>query len=105
MWLWKLFFMAVIMVLLLGFAIQNLDQRVEVTIYKWHFIEVPLILVMFESFVAGVVVLFLFTAVHDLQMRGQLHRQCGEVKRLKEELASLRNMPFEEEIPKEEEKS
>jgi len=103
MWLWKLFLMAVIMVLLLGFAIQNLDQRVEVTVYKWHFIQVPLILVMFESFVAGVVVLFLFTAFHHLQMRGQLRKQRGEVRRLKEELSSLRDMPFEEETPKEEE--
>jgi uncharacterized integral membrane protein len=102
MWLWRLFFLALIMVLLLGFAIQNLEQKVEVVLYKWHFTQVPLILVMFESFVVGVVILFIFTAVHDLQMRRELRRQRGEVKRLKEELSSLRNIPFEEETPKEE---
>lgn len=102
MWLWRLFFLALIMVLLLGFAIQNLEQKVEVALYKWHFTQVPLILVMFESFVVGVVILFIFTAVHDLQMRRELRRQRGEVKRLKEELSSLRNIPFEEEPPKEE---
>lgn len=102
MWLWRLFFLALIMVLLLGFAIQNLEQKVEVVLYKWHFTQVPLILVMFESFVVGVLILFIFTAVHDLQMRRELRRQRGEVKRLKEELSSLRNIPFEEETPKEE---
>jgi len=35
-------------------------------------------------------------------MRRELRRQRGEVKRLKEELSSLRNIPFEEETPKEE---
>jgi len=102
MWLWRLFFLALIMVLLLGFAIQNLEQKVEVVLYKWHFTQVPLILVMFESFVVGVLILFIFTVVHDLQMRRELRRQRGEVKRLKEELSSLRNIPFEEETPKEE---
>ncbi len=102
MWLWKLFLLAVIMVLLLGFAIQNLDQKVEVTVYRWHFTQVPLILVMFESFVVGVVVLFLFTAIHDLQMRRELRKHKSEVKKLREELSSVRNIPFEEEIPKEE---
>jgi len=61
MWLWRLFFLALIMVLLLGFAIQNLEQKVEVVLYKWHFTQVPLILVMFESFVVGVLILFIFT--------------------------------------------
>lgn len=97
MWILRWFFIAVIMILVLAFAIQNLDQRTVVRFYKWESAELPLILFLFEAFVLGLLVWFLVAVFHELQLRSEIRHIRKENRKLQAELTALRNLPLEEE--------
>ena len=102
MWIFRLLLIAVIMILVLGFALQNLEQRTVVRFYRWESAELPLILFLFEAFVVGLIVWFLVAIFHDLQLRSEIRRIRKENKKLRSELTALRNLPLEEEESAEE---
>jgi uncharacterized integral membrane protein len=97
MWIFRWLFIAIVMILVLAFALQNLEQRTVVRFYTWETAELPLILFLFEAFVVGLIVWFLVAIFHDLQLRSEIRRIRKENKKLRSELTALRNMPLEEE--------
>jgi len=97
MWILRLFFIAVIMIVVLAFALQNLEQRTVVRFWSWQSAELPLILFLFEAFVVGMLVWFLVAIFHELQLRSEIRHIRKENKKLKTELTALRNLPLEEE--------
>lgn len=102
MWILRWFFIAVVMILVLAFALQNLEQRTVVRFWYWESAELPLILFLFEAFVVGLLVWFLVAIFHELQLRSEIRHIRKENKKLREELTALRNLPLEEEeIPEE----
>lgn len=97
MWILRWLFIAIVMILVLAFALQNLEQRTVVRFYTWESAELPLILFLFEAFVVGLIVWFLVAIFHDLQLRSEIRRIRKENKKLRSELTALRNLPLEEE--------
>ena len=95
MWILRLFFIAVIMIVVLAFALQNLEQRTVVRFWSWQSAELPLILFLFEAFVVGLLVWFLVAIFHELQLRSEIRHIRKENKKLKAELTALRNLPLE----------
>jgi uncharacterized integral membrane protein len=101
MWILRWLFIAIVMIMVLAFALQNLEQRTVVRFYTWESAELPLILFLFEAFVVGLIVWFLVAIFHDLQLRSEIRRIRKENKKLRSELTALRNLPLEEEESKE----
>jgi len=96
MWMLKWLGVALLLILLLGFSMMNLDQFVDIDLFFWQFQEVPLILVVFESFVGGMLVWFIIAFVNELKLRGQLRSLSRDRDEVHEELQALRNQPLEE---------
>ena len=101
MWMLKWLGIAILLILLLGFSIQNLDQTVDVDLLFWSFQDVPLISVIFVTFIVGMMVWFVIAMVNELKLRAELRQTHRQRDELRGELQAMRNMPFEE--PEEEE--
>jgi len=97
MWILRWFFIAVIMILVLAFALQNLEQRTVVRFWSWESAELPLIFFLFEAFVVGLLVWFLVAIFHQLQLRSEIRQMRKENKKINAELTALRNLPLQEE--------
>lgn len=104
MWMLKWFGVALLLIVLLGFSIMNIGQQVDINLFFWQFQEVPLILVIFEAFIAGMLVWFLIAFINELKLRADIRNAKRELEDLHEELQALRNMPLQEpfgEVPEE----
>lgn len=96
MWMLKWLGIAALLIVLLGFAMLNVDQQVDVDFFIWQFQDVPLILVIFEAFIAGMLVWFLIAFVNELKLRNELRTLRRGHEELSRELQALRNQPLED---------
>ncbi|MDZ7260797.1 MAG: LapA family protein [candidate division KSB1 bacterium] len=97
MWIVRWLLWAVLMLLIIYFAIQNTAQNVTVSFIKWESPKLPLWVVMYLSFAAGVLVWVFASIVRIMQMKTELKKVIKENKKLKEELDQMRNVSIEEE--------
>ncbi|GEM_PF-676666 len=95
MWVIRYFIITVVILLLMGFAIQNSYQKVSVNLLNHKYEDIPLILVLFESFVLGIIFWFALSMFHFLRLHTTIGRQKKENKKLLEEIKAIRNMPLE----------
>lgn len=98
MWVLRAILVALIVVCIVAFALYNVssDQTVTVHLIWAKFVEVPLITVVFWSFVAGVLVsLLLFISVY-IKLSVQLRAAWKQARALEREVTVLRNRPIEE---------
>ncbi len=100
MWIFRALLLAILVILLIAFAYNNLnpDQVVDVHLspLAHDYVDVPLVTVVFSAFVAGAVLallLFLTGHINQLLVIRNLRRQ---VKALETELSVLRNRPIED---------
>ncbi|MFO7891534.1 MAG: LapA family protein [bacterium] len=98
MWIFKWIFGALLIIIILGFAIQNQEQTVSVHIIKWQSPIVPLYLIVYLSFIAGLVTWLIVSSFKIFSMKGNNLSLQKELKKVKEELNRLRNANIEEEI-------
>jgi uncharacterized integral membrane protein len=82
---------------MIGFVVLNSQPRVDLDIFGQKVINIPLSLVCFYSFIAGMIFILVFALADDIILRNNLHRARKENADLKKELNALRNLPFEEE--------
>lgn len=98
MWVVRAILVALVVVLIIAFVVHNYDpgNEVDIDLIYVTFAGVPVVTVVFWSFVAGVAVsLLLFISVYiglSVQLRGT-RRYIGA---LEEEVTVLRNRPIEE---------
>ena len=95
MWIFRWLAMLLVIFLVTGFALQNLD-RVDVTLLGWHSGFVPLFWVIFASFAAGVVLFFIVSLFFQVKYRREIHRYKKEIDQLKAELDRVRIITLEE---------
>jgi len=100
MWIIRWVFVLLIMVILLWFSLQNLDQFVTIKFWKYQVVDVPMIMALFVSFIIGALVWFLVALFQMLQVKTEMHGIRRENSKLQRELADLRNMSIEEDTPK-----
>jgi uncharacterized membrane protein YciS (DUF1049 family) len=98
MWVVRAALIALVVVIVVAFAFYNVgtEQRVAINLIWAKYVDVPLTVVVFWSFVAGVAVsLVLFVTVY-LRQALDLRSARRRVKGLEQELTVLRNRPIEE---------
>ncbi len=100
MWVFRALLLAILVILLIAFAYNNLlpDQVVDVHLspLAHDYVDVPVVTVVFWAFVAGAalaLLLFLTGYINQLIVIRHLRRQ---VKALETELSILRNRPIED---------
>lgn len=89
---------------LLILAILNTNQSINLNFYHWKtFSDVPLWVVIFASLAIGVIVSAIVGISEHLKLRLQISRQKKKIKKLEEEISSLRNIPIAQAIEQQEE--
>jgi uncharacterized integral membrane protein len=95
MWFLKNIAWLITMVVVIAFFVANHTERITgVNLLYQRWSNVPAFLALFIAFVTGMLVAFILTFVQYLRSRAVAQRLSQEVKDLKEELATLRNLPL-----------
>ncbi len=92
-----LIFVIIVIGFLIGFVVLNSQPRVNLDLFGQKIDNLPLSLVCFYSFAAGMIFILVFALADDIILRRNLHRARKDNADLKKELDALRNLPFEEE--------
>jgi uncharacterized integral membrane protein len=77
---------------------QNGNSLVDVSILLWTFKDLPLTLVLIETFAIGVFFTIIVAIIDEIRLKNRIWRSQSEIRELKKELAALRNIPVEEAI-------
>ncbi len=98
MWVIRAIIIALLVIVVVAFAYFNFSpsQKVDVNLIYVKYLDVPLVTVVFWSFVAGVLVsLVLFISVY-IRLSVDIRTASRRVTALEGEVAVLRNRPIEE---------
>ena len=99
MWIIRWIVSAILVILIIGFAMQNTDVMVPVKFWKWQTsTDLPLWVVMYASFVTGMLFWVVISIIQMVGLRSENRAQKKEVKKLKDELNRLRNVSVEESL-------
>jgi uncharacterized integral membrane protein len=100
MWALRTFLIIVLIILVVGFAIYNSEEKVSVNLYGTEY-EVPMIFVGFWALVIGMILSFVLGVSYYFKMHSELRILKKENKKLMDEVTALRNLPLEETEEKE----
>lgn len=100
MWILRTLVVIVLIILIVGFAIYNSEEKVAVNLYGWLYYGVPMIFVAFWALVVGMLISFALGIGYYFKMYSELRNQRRENQKLLEEITALRNLPLEEEEDK-----
>jgi uncharacterized integral membrane protein len=98
MWLFRWILTIFFILIVLLFAIQNQDQEVSVRFLNHETSGLPLYLILYIAFAAGILFWFLFSTLYVLKIKGQMRKFQKENQKIKQELNRLRNANIEEEL-------
>ncbi|NOY78178.1 MAG: DUF1049 domain-containing protein [Calditrichaeota bacterium] len=99
MWLVKWIVGIFLVLAILGFALQNQHQVVQVYVANWVSPEVPLYFVIYIAFALGMITSILFALVKIFQLNQDNRKIKKERNELEEELRKLRNLSISDETP------
>lgn len=97
MWAIKWFLAVILILLVLGFALQNSNQPVTVKLGMSEFQQVQLWMVIYSSFALGVLFWLVVSVFQVVQLKSEIRRLKKRNKAIQNELDNLRNLPIEEE--------
>ncbi len=98
MWIVRWILIALLILIVLGFALQNQDQTVSVRILKWQSPILPLYLFLYVSFGAGLLFWVLISALNAIKMKGEIFKLNRENRKIRDELNRLRNVTIEDDL-------
>ena len=100
MWVIRSILILLIVIVVIAFAYNNFgpDQKVDVFLQPFfhNYVDVPLVTVVFWSFVAGVILSLLLFITMYIKQTVDLHSARKRIRALQSEVAILRNRPIEE---------
>jgi uncharacterized integral membrane protein len=96
MWVIRYFLLLVLIVVILGFAIYNSAQRIDINLPGRQFFDVPIMIVILCAFCVGLLVSFILTMAHSFKMSALVRNGKRRVDQLEMELAALRNRSLED---------
>jgi uncharacterized integral membrane protein len=99
MWIIKSALGLVIFLAFLGFSFQNSYQVTTVNIAGKQYSSIPLIIVLYIAFSAGVIFWFIVSIFQYLKHTSQVSELKRKNKQLLDEIKALRNLPLEEIAP------
>jgi uncharacterized integral membrane protein len=74
---------------------QNGNTLIDISILVWSFHNIPLTLVLIETFAIGVIFTIIVAVIDEIRLKNRLWRKRNEINELKKELTALRNLPVE----------
>jgi len=98
MWIVRWILGAVIIVAVLGFALQNQEQTATIQLLNWQSPVMPLYLYLYFAFGTGLIFWSLVSAFNIFKLRGKIGKIERENKKLNKELDRLRNAAIEEDV-------
>ena len=98
MWVIKWILGALLIVIVLGFALQNQYQMVQVRILNWISPELPLYLIVYISFAFGLFTWLIASIFKIMQLKVETRQWKKKVDELQDELNRLRNLSVEEAV-------
>ena len=98
MWAIKWFLAVILILLVLGFALQNSNQQVTVVFLSdvWEFQQVQLWMVIYCSFGLGVLFWLVVSVFQVIQLKSEIRRLKKRNRAIQNELDNLRNLPIED---------
>ncbi len=85
----------IVLAIIIGFSVYNAAPRVEVNLIKASY-EVPLVVVVYWSFLAGMVVAFLLVLSYIVKLQTDRRMDRQYKRSLEMEVSALRNRTIEE---------
>ena len=98
MWIVRWTLIVIVIIAIIGFSLQNQEEKVQVHIGTYTTSEMPLYFALYIAFSLGLVVFLLISIYNLLQLRTEIGRHRRDNRKLKEELDRLRNISIEEEV-------
>lgn len=100
MWVLRWLGAAIIILVILGFALQNSDKQISVVFVKgvYETGELPLWLIIYCSFGLGMIFWLFFSIFQVFGLKSQIRRMKNENLKLQKELDNLRNLSIEEDV-------
>lgn len=100
MWIVRTVLVLLLLLLVVGFAYNNIGPEQKVAVHLQplfpNYVDVPLLTVVFWSFVGGAVLsMLLFVSIY-LKLSVQAHSARKRIRALESEVTILRNRPIEE---------
>lgn len=86
MWIIRWTLIVILIVVVLGFALQNQGDSVTIHFLSWESGEIPLYLALFASFAVGMLAFLLIASVSHLQVVSELKKARKESRKLQNEL-------------------
>jgi len=99
MWIIRSGIILIIFLMLLGFSFENNYQLTTVNLLGKQYEGLPLMIVVFVSFAAGVIFWFIVSVFQYFRITGQMNEFKRKNKQLLEEIKALRNLPLDEVSP------
>ncbi len=98
MWVFRSVLILLVIAIIVGFALYNSgpDQTVNVNLIYAQRMDVPVITVVFWSFILGALIAWLLFISIYLKQTNQLREANKSIKGLISEVTALRNRPIEE---------
>ena len=96
MWIVKYLLMLIMVLAVLGFSIMNNYQLTTVNVFGKQYSGVPLMVIMYVAFAAGVVFWFIISLFQYFRLTAQVAESKRKNKQLLDEIKTLRNMPLDE---------
>lgn len=85
----------IVLAIIIGFSVYNAGPRVDVDLVRATY-NVPLVVVVYWSFLAGMVVAFLLTLSYIVKVQAERRTERHDKRRLELEISALRNRSIEE---------
>ncbi len=92
MWAIKWFMSVILILVILGFALQNSEEAVSVALLTWKYDAVQLWMVIYISFGLGVLFWLMVSIFQVLELKNVIRRLKKNQHEMESELDSLRNL-------------
>ena len=100
MWAVRAVLVTILLIMVVAFAYNNMNtgQLVDVNLkpFYYNYADVPLVTVVFWSFVAGIILAMILFITTYIKLSMQIHGTKKKIKALEQEVSVLRNRPIEE---------
>jgi len=90
----RAFLVLIVLAVIIGFSVYNAGPRVDVDLVKAQY-NVPLVVVVYWSFLAGMLVAFLLAVSYVLKIQADRRLDRVAKRRLEMEISALRNRTIE----------
>ncbi len=87
---------ALLILVVLGFALQNQSETVSVRILKWQSPVLPLYMILYIAFAAGLLFWVLMSAMTFIKLKSDVVKAQRENKKMAQELNRMRNVSIHE---------